>query len=203
MVTGGSTAKRLLEEGAYCKNYEFFDEECNDDGLYTVKKCYTGPLTDNTDPLFDEDKVKECANRCLAKAVPRTSFYVVKDSTKAGVKYPKDSCVCAKDDCATRYKWEGVNSYAATVGKTTGVKCQACPCKSDDAPCNSLVCPSSTNQPVFHIVERIIFDGKLPTWVTRCVSNDDPERTARRRLTAVHPTTKRATPRQCARPRPP
>lgn len=56
-----------------------------------------------SDPLYNSNRVQECANRCFADG--RTTFYIL----TSGVR-----CMCGSDDCSTKNDWSVTNSYSLT-----------------------------------------------------------------------------------------
>ena len=70
-------------------------------------------LTDSSDPLYNADRIKECANRCIkASETPSNNI-------KANAFYIKDNrCGCSKDTCVIQNQYGGnsYTSYSITMG---------------------------------------------------------------------------------------
>ena len=93
----------------YCKDYAYLPE-----GGYPS-------LLDKSDPLYDEDRIKECMNRCVY-ALNKEEDTKIRDLAF----YIRDSdqrCACSSGTCYSR-KSSGYTSYHTVSGNTKTVMFQ-------------------------------------------------------------------------------
>lgn len=101
---------RLCKAKAPCKEsgYELLGPGRCHDYVYLSVGSYP-PLLSHSDPLFDDDRVQECMNRCLHENSKCKAFYL-KDY---------EFCACASSNCSSP-SGSNYTSYKVVGGTCTG-----------------------------------------------------------------------------------